>query len=97
MSLIYFAEIQLKADCFKSACRAVDAIVDETLGEEGCEAFIPHRAADGPPTLYIYERWRDRDAFDFHHAQPYTRDIFEKYKDWLAHPVRMTELQAELA
>ena len=92
MSLTYLAEINLKADCFDAACRAVAGIVSATQAEDGCERFDPHPAADGSPTLYIYERWRDRAAFDFHHAQPYTRSVFKSYEDWLAVPVRMTEL-----
>ncbi|HTG38674.1 putative quinol monooxygenase, partial [Sphingomonas sp.] len=58
--------------------------------------FLPHPAADGTPTIYIYERWRDRAAFEFHHAQPYTRDVFRQYQDWLAEPVRLTELADQL-
>ncbi|WP_197705101.1 putative quinol monooxygenase [Sphingobium cloacae] len=40
----------------------------------------------------IYERWADQAAFDFHHAQPYTRAVFKSYEDWLAKPVKLTEL-----
>ncbi len=92
MALTYIAEIRLKPDCFDAAQQAVGKIVAVTRSEEGCDRFDPHPAADGSPTLYIYERWQDRAAFDFHHAQPYTRAVFKSYEDWLAGPVRMTEL-----
>ncbi|MCG2841166.1 antibiotic biosynthesis monooxygenase [Sandaracinobacter sp. RS1-74] len=92
MALAYLAEVVLKPDCFDSACRAVGAIVQATRAETGCERFDPHPAADGSPRIFIYERWADQAAFDFHHAQPYTRDVFRAYEDWLAQPVRLTEL-----
>ena len=96
MSLIYLAEINLKADCFDAARRAVDGIVAETRAEIGCERFDAHPVADGSPNLMIYERWADRAAYDFHHAQDYTRAVFKSYDDWLAGPVKMTELADEL-
>jgi quinol monooxygenase YgiN len=92
MALTYIAEINLKPDCFDAACRAVGGIVVATREEPGCERFDPHPAADGTPTLYIYERWTERGAFDRHHAQEYTRAVFKSYEDWLSGPVRMTEL-----
>lgn len=97
MALTYLARISLKSGDFDAARSAVAAIVKQTLAEAGCERFDPHPAADGSPTLYIYERWHDRAAFDFHHAQPYTRAVFKQYEDWLAEPVQMTELGDGLA
>mgnify|MGYP003922515013 CR=1 FL=1 len=96
MALTYLATIGLKPDCFDDACRAVRAIVATTRAEAGCERFDPHPAADGSPTLYIYERWADRAAFDHHHAQDYTRAVFKRYEEWLSRPVQMTELADEL-
>jgi quinol monooxygenase YgiN len=92
MALTYLATIRLKPDCFAEACEAVAGIVDDTRAEAGCERFDPHPAADGSPTLYIYERWSGREGYDFHHAQPYTRAVFKSYEQWLAGPVEMTEL-----
>jgi|TARA_R110000787_G_scaffold34891_4_gene89986 quinol monooxygenase YgiN len=92
MALAYLAKISLKPDCFDEACRAVGSIVAETRLETGCERFDPHPAADGSPTIFIYERWADKAAFEMHHAQPYTRAVFKSYEDWLAAPVDMTEL-----
>ncbi|MDE0879285.1 MAG: antibiotic biosynthesis monooxygenase [Sphingomonas bacterium] len=96
MALTYLATIDLKTDCFDEACQAVRAIVSRTRDEQGCERFDPHPAADGSPTLYIYERWTDRAAFDHHHAQDYTRTVFKSYEEWLSGPVQMTELADEL-
>lgn len=91
MSLTYLAEITLKPEYFDEACRAVAAIVSATRAEKGCERFEPYPMADGSGII-IYERWADQAGFDFHHAQPYTRAVFKSYEDWLATPVKLTEL-----
>ena len=88
-----WAEVRLKPEHSDDAFAAVAAIVDATRAEPGCEQFIPNRAADGAPVVYIFERWRDRAAFDFHHAQPYTKAVYAKYEAWLAAPVNFIELQ----
>ncbi|WP_375403132.1 putative quinol monooxygenase [uncultured Sphingomonas sp.] len=92
MALTFIAEINLKPDCFDVACRAVGEIVAATRDEAGCERFDAHPMADGSSTLMIYERWANRAAYDFHHAQDYTRAVFKSYEDWLSGPVKMTEL-----
>jgi quinol monooxygenase YgiN len=92
MPYTVFAEVSIKPEFMAQACDAVDGIVAATRDEEGCEQFEPHRASNGDSAIYIYERWRDRAAFDFHHAQPYTREVYANYENWLAGPVCITEL-----
>ncbi|CAA9510523.1 MAG: hypothetical protein AVDCRST_MAG91-1600 [uncultured Sphingomonadaceae bacterium] len=92
MSYAVWAEVPIKSEHFEAACEAVADIVVETRGEAGCHRFEPYRAADGSPTVLIHERWNDRAAFDFHHAQDYTRAVYRKYEDWLSGPVRIREL-----
>ena len=75
--------VPVRPEHMEAACGAVAAIVPATRGEEGCLTFEPRRAADGSPTILIYEEWADRLAFDHHHAQDYTKDVFAKYEAWL--------------
>ena len=84
MSYTVFATIPVKPEHMDAACEAVAAIVPATRGEDGCVCFEPRRAADGSSTIMIFEQWADRAAFDFHHAQDYTKDVFAKYENWLA-------------
>ena len=84
MSYTVFATIPVKSEHLDDARAAVAAIVPQTRAEPGCEQFEPYRAADGSPNLYIFERWADRSAFDFHHAQEYTQAVFAKYEGWLS-------------
>ncbi len=93
MSYTVFATIPVKPEHMEAACDAVAAIVPATQGEAGCITFEPHRAADGSSTIMIFEEWADRDAFDFHHAQDYTQDVFTKYESWLASDPVLVEVK----
>ena len=94
MSYTLFATIPVKPEHMEAAARAVAAIVPMTRDEEGCLAFEPRRAADGSSTIMIFEEWADRDAFDFHHAQEYTKDVFAKYEGWLRSEPQLVEVKS---
>ncbi len=93
MSYTVFATIPVKPEHMEDAANAVAAIVPATRGEDGCIAFEPRRAADGSSTIMIFEEWADRDAFDFHHAQDYTKDVFAKYENWLQSAPQLVEVK----
>ncbi|QFT99315.1 Putative monooxygenase [Roseovarius sp. THAF8] len=89
MSLSIFATIQPKPDCLIEARDAILGILSETRAEAGCQHFTLHRNVDSD-TLHLTEIWVDRAAFDAHHAQAYTRAVFERYEHLLAAPVELT-------
>ena len=93
MSYTVFAAIPVKPEHMEAACDAVAAIVPATRGENGCIAFEPRRAADGSSAIMIFEEWADRAAFDFHHAQDYTKDVFAKYENWLQSAPDLVEVK----
>lgn len=86
--LFIFAEITPKPEHFEDAKQAILGILPQTRSESGCRSF---NLFDGPDqdTLYLFEEWRDQDALDRHHAQPYTAAVFKSYQDWLSHPPRI--------
>ncbi|WP_156800322.1 putative quinol monooxygenase [Thalassoporum mexicanum] len=94
-----FATISVKPEFFADAKQAILAILPQTLAEEGCEMFTLHTDYDGvdydeaEPILYLYEIFADEAAFNFHHAQAYTKQVFEKYKTWLAGEVIIKRLK----
>lgn len=93
MSYTVFATIPVKPEHMEAACEAVAAIVPATRGEEGCVTFEPRRAADGSSSIMIFEEWADRRAFEFHHAQEYTKDVFAKYESWLTSDPELVEVK----
>ena len=87
------ARIVPKAEHFAAARQAIQAIVPETRREPGCREFTLHEARDGSGALFLYETWADDAALEAHYAQPYTREVFHRYEDWLAAPVEITKLK----
>ncbi|WP_137678894.1 putative quinol monooxygenase [Aurantiacibacter suaedae] len=94
MSYTVFATIPVKPEHMEAAAQAVASIVPATRAEDGCLIFEPRRAADGSSTIMIFEEWADRDAFEFHHAQEYTKDVFAQYEGWLQSPPQLVEVRS---
>ena len=77
---------------YNKAREAICEIIEQTRAEPGCMEFrLSENAQDG--TLYLYEEWRDEAALASHHDQPYTRAVFEAYRDWLAEEPQILHLR----
>lgn len=87
-----FAEIKPKPEHLEDARQAIIGILDETRAEDGCQSFELFSAPDNQ-TLYLFEKWENQDAFDKHHAMPYTLAVFKSYEGWLAEAPRILPLQ----
>ena len=90
-SLFIFAEINPKPEHFKDAQQAITGILDQTRAECGCRSFNLFEAPDHD-RLYLFEEWKDQDALDQHHAQPYKSAVFKSYEGWLAETPRILPL-----
>ena len=91
--LTLFARITPKPEHLPDARRAVLGILSATRAEPGCRAFVLHDDQDGGGRLYLYEVWDDDAALAAHHAHPYTRAVFDSYRDWLSEPVEIIRLR----
>ena len=77
---------------YTKAREAICEIIEQPRAEPGCMEFrLSENAQDG--TLYLYEEWRDEAALASHHDQPYTRAVFEAYRDWLAEEPQILHLR----
>lgn len=92
MPLSVFATIHPKPDCLDEARDAIVGIIADTRAEAGCRHFTLHENAERG-LLHLMEIWADRSAFEAHHAQPYTREVFARYEHLLAAPVELTFMQ----
>jgi quinol monooxygenase YgiN len=89
-----FATIPVKPEFLAVAKKAILDIMPQTLAEEGCETFSLHiDYGESKSILYLYEIFRDEAAFNFHHAQAYTKRVFEHYKTWLDGDVQIKRLE----
>ena len=89
--LAIFATITPKPEHLQEAKQAVLDIIPDTLREPGCRRFELLEAGTGD-RLHLWEIWADDAALEAHYQQPYTREVFEKYKTWLARPVEITRM-----
>lgn len=88
MPLSVFATITPKPENLHEAIAAIKEIIAQTREEDGCISFDFHEGIE-TGQLHLYEVWRDRNAFDAHHAQPYTKEVYRRYEDWLSAPVEL--------
>ena len=86
------ARITPKRAHLDDAREAIRGILDTTRAEPGCIEFrLSEDTEEG--VLYLYEEWRDPHALAAHHAQPYTRRVFEAYETWLDEAPQIAHLQ----
>jgi quinol monooxygenase YgiN len=88
MPISVFATITPKPEHRSDAIVAVKEIIADTRAETGCTSFDFHEGVN-TGQLHLYEVWADRNAFDSHHAQPYTKAVYKLYEAWLAVPVEL--------
>jgi quinol monooxygenase YgiN len=90
--LTVIARIEPHADHFDAARAAICNIIERTRAEPGCIEFrLSENTETG--TLHLYEEWRDEAALETHHAQSYTQDVFEAYRQWLAEEPEILHLR----
>ncbi|BDM83076.1 putative quinol monooxygenase [Acaryochloris marina] len=90
-SLFVFACITPKPEHYVDALSAVESIVGQTRGEAGCKQFSLYQALNRS-CFYLFEEWVTQDALDSHYEQPYTKAIFESYKNWLSCPPEILKM-----
>lgn len=83
--MFVLAEVRPKPEHLEDARRAVVSIIEKTRQEKGCRRFEFY-SDEQKQQFVLLEHWEDQAAFDFHHAQSYTRKVFEAYATWLAEP-----------
>lgn len=92
--LYLMARIAPKAEYFDAAKQAVAAIIPATSQEQGVDRFRLHEGEeDGAQILYLYETFQNEKALAYHYQQDYTKEVFEKYQNWLAEPVKIWKMQ----
>ena len=50
-------------------------------GEAGVITYSLNRSTTNPGRFFFYERYKDKEAFDFHSSTPYFKELFGKLKD----------------
>jgi len=69
-----------RAEAF--AARVQQQAVD-SLTEDGCQRFDVWFGPDGPSTVFLYEIYDDRAAFDVHLASPHFKAFDAEVTPWI--------------
>lgn len=51
--------------------------------EEGTIKYIMHKDIEDPSTFFFYEKYKDKDAVDFHMNTAYIKDLISSFDDFL--------------
>lgn len=93
-SIFVFARISPKDENFEEARNAILNILQKTREEPGCRQFELHENEnDDKKCLFLYEEWESDSALEEHYLKPYTSQVFENYKQWLAEPVEIVKMR----
>jgi len=61
--------------------RAFRSMFPSVRGEAGVITYSLSRSTTNPGKFFFYERYKDKEAFDFHGSTPYFKDLFRRLKD----------------
>lgn len=62
-------------------------MVEPTLAEPGCRAYVLHRSTSDSDHWMVYESWKDQAALDFHLATRYVQQFISRIGELVDGPL----------
>ncbi|KJC65710.1 Quinol monooxygenase YgiN [Agreia bicolorata] len=75
---VLYAEFTALPGCEEAVAELLAALADDVRREPGCVEFAPYRVSAEPSRFFVYEVYRDGDAFAAHIEAPYGRAFNER-------------------
>ncbi len=89
---VIVAEIRFKSEYRE---RFMESMIDDASGsvenEPGCFQFAVVRDANDPDHIFLFEVYRDAEAFQAHQTMPHYTKWQNTVKDWFAAPTVVTQ------
>ncbi len=60
--------------------REFKKLVPKVLEEPGVITYVIHRSIDNPTRFLVFERYKSREAFDYHCSTPHFKAFFEAFE-----------------
>ena len=76
--LIVVAIIKAQAGKEKEIEEALVSMIPQAQSEEGTLEYILHRAQNEPQKFLIYEKYKDKESFEYHSSTPQIKELFAK-------------------
>lgn len=84
---VILAPIQIKPGYAEQFIEAVLLDAQGSVNNEpGCLRFDVIRDEEDPNRIYLYEVYKDKDAFEYHKTTPHINKWRETVKDWWVEP-----------
>jgi autoinducer 2-degrading protein len=89
-----FVRINVQADrCSEFAEASLADAQGSVRDEPGCVRFDIHRDASRPNRFYLYEVYRDREAFETHLSSPHFKKWFSTVEDMIDGEFERVEME----
>ena len=69
--IMIIGTVKLAPDKLAGAREAMERMVTASRAEQGCIGYSYAQDVLDPETVHVIEKWRDRDAVQFHFATPH--------------------------
>jgi len=76
--LVVVAVMKAKEGCEQEMEHALRGMIPKVEAEEGALTYALHRARKDPRKFLMYEKYRDKAAFNLHGSTPYLAELFGK-------------------
>jgi quinol monooxygenase YgiN len=76
--LVVVAIMKAKAGCEQEMENALKEMIPLVEAEEGTLTYTLHRTKKDPQKFLMYEKYRDKAAFNHHSTTPYFTELFGK-------------------
>lgn len=70
---VLYAEFTALPGCEEAVAGLLAGLADDVRREPGCIEFAPYQVSTEPSRFFVYEVYRDDDAFTAHITAPYGR------------------------
>ncbi len=94
--MVVVAGLKVKPGKEKELEDAMREMIAKVESEEGTLTYVFHRSQHNPGEFLMYEKYRDKAAFDHHISTPYFKELFGKIGPLLAGAPEM-EMYEEVA
>ena len=69
--MICVARLAAKENKATKLCTALEALLEPTRSEYGCLSYELYQNISDPQVFTMIEKFRNKEAFDYHNQQPY--------------------------
>jgi quinol monooxygenase YgiN len=90
LELFIFGRFQARPGDESAVEEVLRNVVSPTREEVGCLSIQGFRSACDLRLFYIYSRWVDEAAFDYHAGLPHTVRFIERVQPLIDHPLDVT-------